>query len=166
MVDARVLHRALLAVILIGLAFSLYAGFEVADSALTSACSVNSYVSCGTVLHSGDTTFPPGSEVQDWYWGVGGFVALLALDIPLLRTYDARLLQAVFVLSVLGLVVAGIFAYIELFVIHALCPICLGAYISGAGVVALAGVLLNIRRRDGEDEEAEAGSAGASSNPS
>jgi uncharacterized membrane protein len=151
MVDARILHRALLATILIGLAFSLYAGFEVIDPALTNACSVNSYVSCGAVLSSGDTTFPPGSAIQDWYWGVGGFLALLVLDIALIRTYDPRLLRGVFVLSVLGLLLAAAFAYEEVFVIHALCPICVGSYLSGAGVVALSGTLLRIRRR-GPDE--------------
>ncbi|MCI4330596.1 MAG: vitamin K epoxide reductase family protein [Thermoplasmata archaeon] len=146
MVDARVLHRALLAAILVGLSFSVYAGFEVASPSLANACSVNSFVSCGTVLHSGDTTFPPGSGVEDWYWGVAGFVALLALDLPLLRSYDPRLLQAVFVLSLLGLALAAVFAYVELEIVHALCPICLGAYLSGAAVVALSWTLWRMRR--------------------
>lgn len=152
MVDARILHRALLAMILLGLSFSLYAGFEVTDPALTNACSVNSYVSCGAVLHSGDTSFPPGTGVSDWWWGVGGFLALLALDLPLLRTYDPRLLSAVLALSALGVALAGAFAYEELFVIHALCPICLGAYLSGVGVLALAVALVRMRRRDLEEE--------------
>jgi uncharacterized membrane protein len=147
MVDARILHRALLAVILLGLALSLYAAFEVTDPALSNACSVNSYVSCGTVLRSGDTTFPPGSGVPDWSWGVGGFLALLALDLPLIRTYDPRLLRGVLLLSACGLALAAIFAYEEVWVIHALCPICLGAYLSGVGVVALSGALVRMRGR-------------------
>lgn len=153
MVDARILHRALLAAIVVGLGFSVYAAFEVADPALTSACSVNSYVSCGAVLNSGDTTFPPGSGVQDWLWGVAGFVALLALDIPLLRSYDPRLLGAVFALSLAGVGLAGAFAYQELVVIRALCPICIGAYLSGVGVLAISGRLLWLRTR--RDEESD-----------
>jgi uncharacterized membrane protein len=155
-VDARVLHRALLASIVVGLAFSAYAAFEVSRPALQDACSVNSFVSCGSVLHSGHTTFPPGTGIEDWWWGVGGFLALLLLDIPLLRTYDIRLLRGVFALSVVGLVLAAIFGYIELFVIGALCPVCLGAYFSGAGAVAASGQLLRMRGRADVEEETTA----------
>jgi uncharacterized membrane protein len=152
MADARQLHRALLAFIVLGLGFSLYAGFEALDPALSSVCSVNGFVSCGVVLRSGDTTFPPGTPLSDWAWGVAGFVALLALDVPLLRTYSPRLLTAVTGLAAAGVALAVVFAYIELAIIHALCPVCLGAYFSGVGVLACALTLQRIRRAESDSD--------------
>jgi uncharacterized membrane protein len=143
--DAALVHRALLACLVAGLAFSAYAALEAANPTLTDVCSVNGYVSCGKVLGSGHTTFPPGSSFPDWAWGVGGFVAMLALDIPLLRTYDKRLLVAVFALALVGLGMAAVFGYIEVAVIGALCPVCIGAYLSDLGAVVSAGVLLRLR---------------------
>jgi uncharacterized membrane protein len=148
MVEAPVLHRVLLASIVLGLGFSVYAALEVVDPSLSAACSIYRTVSCGTVLHSGYTTFPLGSAIPDWLWGVAGFVALLALDVPLLRTYHLRYLQAIFGLSIAGVGLAAVFAGVEAFLIHALCPICLGAYLSGVGVLVSSGWLLRLRRAE------------------
>ncbi len=143
MTDARVLHRLLLFFILLGLAFSLYATLETVDSALRATCSVNSFISCQAVDSSGHTFTGP---VPDWLIGVGGFVLLLALDLPLLRTYKASWLKAVLGVSGLGVLMAVYLGTIELTVIHALCPICLGAYLSVTAAFGVSVVLFRARR--------------------
>jgi uncharacterized membrane protein len=154
-VRAATLHRLLLIAILAGLAFSIYAAIEVTvDTGLRNTCSVNSVFSCGRVDSSAYTNLGP---VPDWSVGVGGFVVLLALDIPLLLTYDPRMLNAVLGLSIVGLLVAAGLAAVEVFLIHAVCPICLGAYISDAAVLGFALGLLRLRRA-GELEASEGSS--------
>ncbi|MHB8351550.1 MAG: vitamin K epoxide reductase family protein [Thermoplasmata archaeon] len=143
MVDARTLHRALFLAILVGLAFSLYASFEVLDPALQSSCSVTPYFSCRAVDESGVTHLGP---LPDWSVGLGGFLLLLALDLPLLTSYDPRLLNGVVAVSAVGAVVALGLGYVELGVIRALCPVCLGAYLSDAAVLLLALALVRMRR--------------------
>ncbi|MGI0156765.1 MAG: vitamin K epoxide reductase family protein, partial [Thermoplasmata archaeon] len=71
---------------------------------------------------------------------------LLAIDLPLLRTYDPRLLYGVFALSIVGLSIAAYLAYVELALIHALCPICLGAYLSDLAVFFVGLSLVRLRR--------------------
>jgi uncharacterized membrane protein len=155
MADADLLHRGLLASLIVGLGFSAYAALEVLDPALSHACSVNAFLSCTKILTSGHTTFPPG-WIPDWAWGIGGFAAMIAVDIPLIRTYDRRLLVAVFVLTILGLALSGVFAYIELVVIRGICPVCVGAYVSDLGAAVFAGLLLRMRLEEEADERASA----------
>lgn len=157
MTDAKVLHRLLLFFIVLGLAFSLYATLETLDSALQATCSVNSFVSCQAVDSSGHTFTGP---VPDWLIGVGGFALLLALDIPLLRTFKASWLKAVLVVSGLGVLAAIYLGTIELTVIHALCPICLGAYLSGAATFLVSVVLFRMRRQEDPGGHPRASSSG------
>jgi uncharacterized membrane protein len=135
MADARVLHRLLLLFIIVGIAFSTYSAFETLYPAGRGVCSINSYVNCGKVASSAWATVGP---FPDWSVGLGGFLILLALDIPLIRTYDPRLLTWVLAFATLGLTVAVVFGSIEVLLIHAFCPICLGAYISDLGVFVVA----------------------------
>jgi uncharacterized membrane protein len=156
MADARVLHRLVFAFIIAGLALSLYATAESQNPSLQGGCTLNAFFSCAAVQQSGFTTLGP---VPDWAFGVGGFSMLLVLDVLLVRTYESRWLQAVLSVAALGLVVAAVLAYIELAIIHALCPVCLGTYIADLG--ALLGALLLFRmRRAAATPPEEAPSAG------
>ncbi len=160
---ANVLHRLLLLAILVGLGFSVFAAFEVLDTALTSACSVNPFLSCGAVASSGDTGFPPPrGPIPDYAVGLLGFIALLALDIPLLRTYRGIWLKGVIILATLGLVVSAALAYVELAIIQHLCPVCLGAYLSDAGVLVIAVLLLRLRSREEDDTDTTVDKDGSS----
>ena len=141
--DARTLHRLLFLFVLAGLGLSVYAAFEVTDPALQHGCTVNGFFSCAAVTASGRTSIGP---FPDWAIGVGGFVLLLALDLPLLRYYTPSLLLAVLLVSLAGLGVAAYLAYIEVAIIGAVCPVCLGTYIADAGVLALALALFLLRR--------------------
>ncbi|HYM40357.1 MAG TPA: vitamin K epoxide reductase family protein [Thermoplasmata archaeon] len=143
MADARVLHRLVLAFILAGLALSLYATAESLNPALQGSCTVNAFLSCAAVQQSGLTTLGP---VPDWALGTGGFALLLALDVLLIRTYESRWLLAVLFVAALGLGVAVVLGYIELALIHALCPVCLGTYVADLGAFSGALALLRLRR--------------------
>jgi uncharacterized membrane protein len=154
--DAKVVHRLLLLLILIGLAFSLYATLETLDPALQATCTVNSYLSCQAVDSSSFTHTGP---IPDWAIGVGGFLLLLLLDLALLRTYEARWLNAVTVVAALGVVTAIYLGSIELFLIKAICPICLGAYLSGVAVLLVA-IWLRRIRASAEPEHAPSRASG------
>jgi uncharacterized membrane protein len=139
---APTLHRVLLVVILIGLGLAIYAAVESIDTS-SQVCNVNSVVSCGKVDSSHYTTVGP---VHDYWIGIAGFAILLALDIPLLLTYDVRYLYGILGFAGLGLAFAVGFGAIEVFLIHALCPVCFGTYLADAGVLAAALGLLRMRR--------------------
>ncbi|MFI5412995.1 MAG: vitamin K epoxide reductase family protein [Candidatus Lutacidiplasmatales archaeon] len=128
-------HAALLLMIIAGLGLAVFATLETYIPALQSACSVNPFLSCSKVDTSGHTTT---FGIPDWSVGVGGFLFLLALDIPLYRTWRRDLLTGVVVVSFLGLVTSAYFAYVELAIIHALCPVCFSTYVADGLVFVLA----------------------------
>lgn len=148
--DARTLHALIPIAILAGLAFSGYAWYESTHPAAQGSCSVNGFVSCSKVDNSAHTTT---LGVSDYWFGIGGFLALLVLDVPLLRTYKPEWLYALVGLSTIGVGLAVYLAYIELAVINALCLICTGAYLSNVVVWGLALGLVWQRRRSATDDE-------------
>ena len=160
MVQAPVLHRLLLLLIVIGFIASIYAAFEVLDPALQGTCSINSFVSCSTVDSSGLTHVGP---IPDWLVGVAGFATLLALDIPLFRSYDPRLLYAIFALSLGGIGFALYFAYVELALVGALCPVCTTAHLADVGVFLTSWKLVSLRRSGDETPDSSRKDAGKSS---
>ncbi len=143
--DARTLHALLPVAIVIGLAFSVFAAYETVYPAAESACSVNAFVSCAKVDQSGQTTT---FGIQDYWIGLAGFIVLLAVDIPLFRTWKPTWLYVLFGFSTLGVVAAIYLAYVELVVIGALCLICTGAYLSNVVVFGAAVALLRQSRRE------------------
>jgi uncharacterized membrane protein len=153
MADARALHRLLFLLLLAGLAASVYAAIEVLVPAAANACTVNALFSCSAVDQSGLTSIGP---IPDWVIGVAGFGLMLAIDLPLQRTYTPRLLDAILLLSVAGLAVAAYLSYVEIFLIHALCPVCLSTYILDAGVLLVAIVLWRLRRAPEEGRDSAA----------
>jgi uncharacterized membrane protein len=156
MVNAASLHRLLLVAIVVGLAFSTYATYEVNDPAARNACSINNQFSCARVDSSNYTNIGP---IPDYSIGLAGFVVLLALDIPLLATYESRYLFGVIGFAGIGAVVAVGLGAVEVFLIHAICPICLGAYISDAFVLLIALWIWRLRNKDVESSSAETESA-------
>jgi uncharacterized membrane protein len=123
----------------LGLILSLFATAEAFDAALSGLCSVNSYVSCGAVLSSGLTTL---LGVPDYAWGIGGFVAILVVAALAERNRrDARWAYALLAVTTAGVAVALTLLYVELALIHAICPVCATAYlmvgVSWIGTIAL-----------------------------
>jgi len=128
-------HAALLLMIIAGLGLAVFATLETYIPALQSACSVSPFFSCAKVDSSGQTST---LGIPDWSVGVGGFLLLLALDLPLYRTWRRDLLTGVVLVSFLGLVASAYFAYVELAIIHALCPVCFSTYVADGLVFVLA----------------------------
>lgn len=134
---SETLHAILPLVLVAGLAFSIYAAAETVDPALQGSCSVNSYISCHKVDVSGHTTT---LGIPDYALGIAGYVLMFALDVQVYRQGRGRWLDALTLVSGLGVVLSVYFASIELFVIQGFCLICFSAYVCnvGAFVVALA----------------------------
>jgi uncharacterized membrane protein len=125
-----------------GLIASIYAALEFYYASLTKVCSVNSYVSCGKVQSSGLTTT---LGIQDYWWGVAGFVVIVVLAFLVDRyRHDARLAYLLLLVTTAGVALSVFFGYIELVQINALCPVCFAAYL--CGVVCWVGAIGLARR--------------------
>jgi len=145
--DARTLHAMLPIAIVIGLGFSLYSAYESVTPAAQGSCTVNGFFSCQKVDQSAFTTT---FGIQDYWFGIIGFAAMLAVDVPLMRTYRRPWLLALAGLSTLGLLVSVYLAYVELVQIQALCLICTGAYLSNVVVWVIAIALVRQQRVAGD----------------
>ncbi|MCI4357496.1 MAG: vitamin K epoxide reductase family protein [Thermoplasmata archaeon] len=136
---AESLHAIILLASIVGVGLSVFAYAESVDPALQHDCSVNAFFSCAKVDQSGQTTT---LGIPDWAIGTGGFLFLLAIDIPLYASWRPVLLQTLTAASAVGVGVSAYLAYIELFRIQALCPVCLSAYLANGLVFASALMLI------------------------
>jgi uncharacterized membrane protein len=132
---SETLHAILPLAIVAGLAFSVFAAAESLDPALQGVCSISSFVSCHKIDVSHYTTT---LGIPDYDLGIAGFVVLFALDIQVYRLGRGRWLDALTVVSVIGLGFSVYLAYLELVKIGALCLICFGAYLSNVATLATA----------------------------
>ncbi|MCI4324974.1 MAG: vitamin K epoxide reductase family protein [Thermoplasmata archaeon] len=131
---AESVHAALLLMVVVGLGLAVFATLETYIPPLQGACSVNPFISCSKVDTSNHTST---LGIPDWSIGVAGFVVLLGLEIPLYRTWRRDLLTGVLAVSGLGIVAAVYLGYVELDVIHALCPVCFSTYVADTIVFLL-----------------------------
>jgi uncharacterized membrane protein len=126
----------------LGLIVALFATAEFLDPSLTSVCTFSAFFSCGAVAKSGLTTT---LYVPDWAWGVVGFVAILVVAaLAEAHKKDLRYAYALLLLTTAGVGLAMYLLYVELVQIHALCPVCLTAYVFG--IIAWLGTLMLVRR--------------------
>ncbi|MCI4349053.1 MAG: vitamin K epoxide reductase family protein [Thermoplasmata archaeon] len=133
---AETLHAIVLLALVGGLGLSIFAAYETLYPSAQSVCNINPFFSCSKVDSS---AYSKTLGVPDWAIGIAGFVLLLALDVPLYRTWRRDLLLGLTLVSVFGVVISAYFAYVELAIIRAFCPVCLSAYL--ANLVALLGAL-------------------------
>jgi uncharacterized membrane protein len=136
----RTLRSAIYLAAGIGLVVSFFSAAEFFDASLRAICSVNSFFSCSYVDQSGRTTT---LGVPDYLWGIGGFVLLLGFaGVAEKRPRDVRAAYALLLLATVGVALSLYFLYVELGEIHALCPVCVTAYLFGGivwvGAIALA----------------------------
>jgi uncharacterized membrane protein len=145
----------------LGLIVSIFAALEFYFASLQATCTVNAFVSCALIAHSGKTTT---LGVQDYWWGVAGFVLILALGaISERRRKDDRVTYALFLVTTLGLALSFYWLYVELVEIHGLCPVCVSAYFCGGaawlGSIGLARRAYRRARTAPEELPAEAPAA-------
>ena len=144
----------------LGLIAALFAAAEVLDPGLASVCSVSSSISCSRVLTSGLTST---LGIPDFAWGIGGFVAILiAAGLAEQRPRDRVRAYGLLGLTTAGVALALYLLYVEVAEIHAICPVCVSAYLLGA--VAWVGAI-GLVRRQARAEAREAERAETSAEP-
>ncbi len=144
------LHAILPVLILVGLGLAIFAAAESVDPALRGFCSVSPFFSCAKVDRSGHTTT---FGVPDWSIGIAGFVLLFALDVLVYRAGRGRWLDALTLVSGVGLAFSFYWASVELFVIRAFCLVCFGTYLANVAVLTVA---LLLRRAPAPERPAAA----------
>ncbi|MFZ0829977.1 MAG: vitamin K epoxide reductase family protein [Thermoplasmata archaeon] len=154
---SETLHAILPLAIVAGLALSLFAAAESLDPALQGVCSVNAFFSCHKVDASAYTTT---LGIPDYLWGVGGFAALFVLDVQVYRLGRGRWLDALTVLSGIGVLLSVYFGYLELVKIDALCLVCFGSYLANVATFLTAALL----RRPASGSGRSAGAAASADN--
>ncbi len=113
----------------LGLIVSIFTYLETVEASLQALCSVNSYVSCGVVANSGKTTL---LGVPDSYIGIGGFLLILVVAaVAESRRRELLWPYLLLLLTTGGVALSFYFGYVEVAEIHAICPVCLTAYIFG-----------------------------------
>jgi uncharacterized membrane protein len=126
----------------LGLIVAIFTYLETVEASLQSLCTYSAYVSCGAVANSGRTTT---FGIDDSFIGIGGFVLILLLaGIAESRRKELLWPYLLLLLTTAGVAFSLYFAYEELFVIHALCPVCLAAW--ALGFVAWGGSIALVRK--------------------
>lgn len=127
---------------LLGLLVAIFAAAEFYTASLRGVCSINQFFSCATVDRSGRTTT---LGVQDYLWGVGGFVVLLVVaGLAERRPRDVRPAYALVFFATAAVALSAYFLYVQLAEIHALCVVCASAETLGA-VLWVASIALAVR---------------------
>jgi uncharacterized membrane protein len=147
-IRAETLHAVILSALIVGLGFSIWSAWETTHPQAGSGCDINNIFNCGKVALSGDTSI---FGIPYWSVGIGGFVAMLAVDIPLYATWRRDLLLALTVISILGAAATLYFIYQEVAVIGAVCLVCTGAHAANFAVLGSAIALL-LQDREDDDE--------------
>ena len=113
----------------LGLIVSIFTYLEALQASLQSLCTVNAFISCSAVARSGKTTV---LGVPDSFIGIGGFLVVLAIA-AIAERHRRELLWPYLLLffTTVGVGFSLYFLYLEVGVIHALCPVCLTAWILG-----------------------------------
>jgi uncharacterized membrane protein len=133
----------------LGLIVAIFAAVEFFDASIRVACTVNSWVSCAAVDNSGLTST---LWVPDWLWGIGGFVVILIVaSLAEQRPDDPRRAYALLAVTTGGVALSVYLLYVELALIHALCLVCVAAYLFGG--VAWGGAIALVRRAPSDTEE-------------
>jgi uncharacterized membrane protein len=124
----------------IGIVVAVYHGYdEVTNFSApgTTVCNINNFWSCGNVFHSGYTTFPPHGGLSLFVYGLVWFPLMLGLGL----WYGKKKGGINGVVMVPILMVGNVFTlylwYLELGVIHALCPVCISLYVLNYAMTAI-----------------------------
>jgi uncharacterized membrane protein len=129
----------------LGLIIAIYTYLETVEAGLQKYCTVNSFVSCGAVANSGNTTT---FGIPDSFIGIGGFILVLALaGIAENRKRELLWPYLLLLFTTAGVGFSLYFLVVELSLIHALCPVCLAAWVFG-WIAWVASIFLVLRLRE------------------
>ncbi len=136
------LARAFVILAAVGIAVAIYHGYDEITSYSapgTGVCNVNSFVSCLNVFQSGYTTFPPGPYgLSMFVYGLIWFPLMVALGVWYGRRTGALKGEVFLPLLMVGNLFTLYLWYLELGVIHALCPVCISMYVLNYAMTGLA----------------------------
>lgn len=127
------LSKAFVAVALLGILVAIYHAYgEVSAYSApgSTACNINAFVSCSSVFASGDVTFPPGAYGLPLYvYGIVWFPLLAGLGLWYGGNRGYVNGEVALPLLMVGNLFTFYLWYVELGVIHALCPVCITMYV-------------------------------------
>ena len=136
------LTKAFIALAAIGIAVAVYHGYDEITSYTgpgTNVCNLSSFVSCSSVFASGDVTFPPGPYGLPLYiYGLVWFPLMVALGFWYGRKKGTLNGEVLFPVLMVGNLFTFYLWYVELGVIHALCPVCISMYLLNYTMTAAA----------------------------
>ena len=136
------LTKVFIALAAIGIPIAIFHGYDevTAYSApLSNACNINSFLSCTSVFTSGFTKFPPGQYgVSLYVYGLVWFPLMLILGYWSGRTRGTLSGEILLPLLMVGNIFTLYLWYLELGVIHAVCPVCVSLYVLNYAMTALA----------------------------
>jgi uncharacterized membrane protein len=139
------LSKAFIVLAAVGLAIAVYHGYDEITAYSgpgSNACSVftdiNPYLSCTSVFASGYATLPPHTNGLSLYvLGVVWFPLLIVLGAWFARKRGSLNGEVMFPLLMVGDIFTLYLWYIELGVIHTVCPICVMMYVVNYALTAL-----------------------------
>ncbi len=101
-------------------------------------CNINNFWGCASVFNSGYTKFPPGWGLSMWVYGVVWFPLMLVLGLWFTRGGKSIRGEVLVPILMLGNIFTIYLWYLELGVIHAICPVCVSLYALNYLMTALA----------------------------
>ena len=126
------LTKIFIIVAAVGIPIAIYHGYDEVthySAPGTTICNINNFASCVNVFNSGYTTFPPHGGLSMYIYGLIWFPLLVALGLWFGTKRGG--INGVYMLPLL--MVGNFFTlylwYLELGVIHAICPVCVSMYL-------------------------------------
>ncbi len=117
----------------VGIVVAIYHGYDEVtaySSPISNACNINSFISCTSVFTSGFTKFPPGPYgVSLYVYGLVWFPLMLILGYWSGRRAGTLIGEVLVPVLMVGNVFTLYLWYLELGVIHAVCPVCVSLYV-------------------------------------
>lgn len=136
------LTKAFVALAAIGVAVAVYHGYGEITAYTgegSSACNVTPFVSCTSVFASGDVDFPPGPYgVPLYVYGLVWFPLMAALGAWSGKGRGSLNGEVLVPTLMVGNLFTLYLWYVELGVIHALCPVCISMYALNYAMTGLA----------------------------
>jgi uncharacterized membrane protein len=128
--------KAYIILSLAGFGDAIYTATEYAFQSYSPVCAVNSYICCSCVGHSGYTGI---FGIQFYDFGLIWFPLLFVLGALFSDLGRTRLTRVEILLPIL--MIGNLFTiylwYLELFVIHAICPFCVSLYVVNYALTGL-----------------------------
>ncbi|MDG6913671.1 MAG: hypothetical protein JRN34_05185 [Nitrososphaerota archaeon] len=136
------LTKAFIVVAAVGVAIAILHGYDeitAYSTPISRVCNINNFFSCGSVFASGDVTFPPGEYgIPLYIYGLIWFPLMVALGVWYGRKRGSLYGEVMVPVLMVGNMFTFYLWYLELGVIHAVCPVCISMYVLNYVMTGLA----------------------------